>query len=898
MTPAALASALAYYALHSASLFPIPAGSKSPVGIVASFAKDCSHDPAQWERWRTANPGCNFGVVAGPSRLVIADIDIAELGRERAWELWAQWCMANGLPVLAPHVQSARGGWHVYFSLPGDLDPATLRQVALVGPTDGSKKAIVDLRVGNGFTVAAGSYYDGTARGEASGPYVLLSEAPPHAAPDALLKHCKRAAPAPAAAASRASLGTRDRGDVAALMRWLAERDAFADYESWVGAGMALKLEFGDDGLEVWQLTHDATVDGDTEATKWQSFASEPTPDSVTLSTWLDRAHKLGWRGTVRKSASAMFDSVAAIAHASGATLASAPGSPRGVPMTGGQEVLTEKALPILSEFLTSTSDAPLRPVATDYPDLPASMESHGLYAPMRECIARVMAMAEGKPFKVNRCVHTLGVLGLVHPDVLEALCRRLEMMGHRVPRRQITFATRNLSDQVQHICAPLDSFLCDGKGLPEADNSDNVAIFLGTLGCEIRQNEWLEQMEIRGGTDSELHWAEWTRVDDPIVARLRTRANRTHTRFRPGKDFFWEALVALAHANRFDPVCALLDQLSAEWDGTPRLSIWLSATCGVTCDLYHQAVARNIVGGMVQRARIPGHKHDTMAVLYGPQGTGKSTLTQILALNMDWYTDAVMLGDASKELVLSLAGKLVVEIGEMGMRSSTSASLVKKMLSTQFDEGRPAYARSVTKRLRRNIFIGTTNDNEPLSDPSGNRRFLPVQVPQEIDLEWLRVNVRQVIGEAARRQTAGESFDIPRDIWVEAAIRQEAARQESDMEIVLDSWFAPTQFTGDVSYITAKDLAELGKLSDWRGNSAQSARTIKMRQMGFREESPTIAGIRTKVWVRAPLHVRPADIPRLGVRYMVTVDSHRRPNVVVRAIGDTVADLPRIGAS
>jgi putative DNA primase/helicase len=162
----------------------------------------------------------------------------------------------------------------------------------------------------------------------------------------------------------------------------------------------------------------------------------------------------------------------------------------------------------------------------------------------------------------------------------------------------------------------------------------------------------------------------------------------------------------------------------------------------------------RNLIGGMVLRARVPGCKFDFMPVFYGMQGSSKSTLAAILAdmgrtslggikagLGQN-FTDNVMFGDAAKELVLSLAGVLVAEIGEMGTRSNTNVAHVKAMISRPKDEGRTAYARAVTKRKRRNIFIGTTNDDQPLTDPTGNRRFLPVHVRQAIDLDAFSTDV------------------------------------------------------------------------------------------------------------------------------------------------------------
>lgn len=869
MTDTLTATALAYYARHGAALFPIPAGKKAPTGIIASFKHDFSRDPAQWATWSEQNPGCNFGVVAFASQWIIADIDTSggDTGRAEAWALWCHLCTEWGLAApLMPHIQSPSGGWHCYLTVPAHIDASTLRQ------PDAIKKRINIRCVG--YTVAAGSTFDGK-------PYLLLSDAPPHPAPDALIEHCT---PAPRALSATAT-GDKDRGDVAALLNWLNEHNAFDAYEDWLALGMALKIEFGDSGLELWQLTHDETVDGDTEYSKWRSFATDPTGSSVTLQTFLQRAHNLGWRGTVRKSTSSMFDGVAAIAAAAGASLSSSmplPPGPAGMPMLAGQELLTTLATPILNEFLSATTDAPARPIADDYPTLPPAMEGHGLYVPMQSCIERIMAMAEPpQKFKPARATDALAVLNIMHADVFESVCRRIRALGHTLPDRKINLAAANLSEKVERITVTQDKWEYDAKGEIQHDNSDNIAVFLGILGVEIRWNAWLERMEIRGGIDIDLRWPDWTYIDDAAVAKLRTRANRTKTRFRPGKDFFWESLLALAHANTIDPALDMLSTLETNWDRTPRLAIWLTATCGVPCDPYHQAVARNIIGGMVRRARHPGCKHDTMAVFFGFQGSGKSTMAQALSILPEWFTDTVLLGDAAKELVLSLAGKLVVEIGEMGMRGSANPNHVKAMLSRQVDAGRTAYARSVSERPRRNIFVGTTNEDEPLVDPTGNRRFLPVKVEREIDLAWLRENIGQLVGEAAALESNGADFAIPRDVWGDAALHQENARSATDMEIMLGEWFTETTHSGPVSFITAADLVHLSNLSNWRNGGATVTRGAIMKRMGFRSEKPIVQGKRTVVWVRG--ECKTSDIPKVGVRYMVGAAGDGRPMVTIR---------------
>jgi hypothetical protein len=135
-----LVDALSYYSAHGAALFPIPAGQKDPYRpdhIVDSWKKDFSTDPAAWSAWAAAHPNCNFGVVGYASRLIIVDIDIKEVGRDRAFALWAKWCDDHDLDYndYPPHVQSCSQGWHIMFRIPDTVDASALTQRVLVGPS-------------------------------------------------------------------------------------------------------------------------------------------------------------------------------------------------------------------------------------------------------------------------------------------------------------------------------------------------------------------------------------------------------------------------------------------------------------------------------------------------------------------------------------------------------------------------------------------------------------------------------------------------------------------------------------------------------------------------------------------------------------------------------------------
>jgi hypothetical protein len=196
-----------------------------------------------------------------------------------------------------------------------------------------------------------------------------------------------------------------------------------------------------------------------------------------------------------------------------------------------------------------------------------------------------------------------------------------------------------------------------------------------------------------------------------------------------------------------------------------------------------------------------------------------------------------------------------------MGMRSNTNANHVKAMISRQVDAGRTAYARTVSRRGRRNIFIGTTNEDQPLSDPTGNRRFLPIRVNNAIDTTALFQDVGQLIGEAATLHAEGATFELPKDVWGIAAEYQEGARGMSDLEHYLHDWFGETDFNKQV-FVTVADLVRLCDATGRKNTNALVHST--MPRLGFREASAYIDGKKTRVWFRGP-DMLPKHIAKLA---------------------------------
>lgn len=233
----------------------------------------------------------------------------------------------------------------------------------------------------------------------------------------------------------------------------------------------------------------------------------------------------------------------------------------------------------------------------------------------------------------------------------------------------------------------------------------------------------------------------EWSDHLDSMTAIWLQRAWRVE--FSPTT--VGHAVEVIARRNRFHPVREALEAL-APWDGISRTGDWLSDYLGVEKTPYVELVGRYFLRGMINRVYEPGCKFDYCLVLEGEQGLKKSSAARILA--WDWFADTD-LDLANKDALMALAGHWVYEIAEMGGLMKAEERKQKSFLSRQEDEYRPPYGKRLIKVPRQSVFIGTTNEEEYLKDPTGGRRFWPVHCAGEFNLEGLRENRDQIFAEA-----------------------------------------------------------------------------------------------------------------------------------------------------
>lgn len=234
-------------------------------------------------------------------------------------------------------------------------------------------------------------------------------------------------------------------------------------------------------------------------------------------------------------------------------------------------------------------------------------------------------------------------------------------------------------------------------------------------------------------------------------------------------------AILASAEENRVDPLADRLNELAAEWDGKSRLKRVLvdhAQADDTSCAEFVSAAGQAFFVGAVARVFQPGCKHDTVLVLEGTGGGGKSGFFRVLAdaVLPNLFTDSV--GDLSnaQSVVEGTDRHWIVEIAELaGIRRAADVEALKASITRQVDGVRRPYARDSVDVPRRFVLAATTNRSEYLHDPSGAlaRRFWPVRVrateSAPINLLALAEAAPQLWGEAVHVYRAGARW------WLDA---------------------------------------------------------------------------------------------------------------------------------
>ena len=211
-------------------------------------------------------------------------------------------------------------------------------------------------------------------------------------------------------------------------------------------------------------------------------------------------------------------------------------------------------------------------------------------------------------------------------------------------------------------------------------------------------------------------------------------------------------------HVPIYHPVEDFLYHLP-RWDGKDRI---LELANRVPCDNPHWAplfrrwflsmTAHWI--GMDKR-----HANSTSPLLIGPQAYRKSTFCRMLlppALQA-YYTDSIDFSN-KRDAELMLTRFALINIDEFDSVSSAYQSFLKNVLQKPVVNARQPYKRSIQALHRYASFIATCNNYDLLTDPTGSRRFICIEISGTID-NSTSIDYEQLYAQAVAALKNGERY-------------------------------------------------------------------------------------------------------------------------------------------
>lgn len=309
-------------------------------------------------------------------------------------------------------------------------------------------------------------------------------------------------------------------------------------------------------------------------------------------------------------------------------------------------------------------------------------------------------------------------------------------------------YITRNDDDEAQKALKPYEDCEENGelKGYHSTQSSVNTALqFESVCGYSVYYDTYIDQLVLE---DKEgIH-----QYNDDI--RTEIICNLERFGFKPNKlkDLVRDGVSYIGSKNKKDTAIKELNKLPL-WDEKDRFEE-AGRKLGIADPEQARIWFTVFMLGTVRRLMsVEATKHDMAHIIKGPQGYGKSTFFEEIALKREWYTDSVNPSDPEDKIARLQRGMQICEIAEMVGFSVKGDAATKRLLSKKENHLNEKYKETVKVLPIRCVICGTTNENELITDPTGSRRFAISEITSRCDIQYFKDNKHQLYAQAIAQQ-------------------------------------------------------------------------------------------------------------------------------------------------
>jgi hypothetical protein len=294
----------------------------------------------------------------------------------------------------------------------------------------------------------------------------------------------------------------------------------------------------------------------------------------------------------------------------------------------------------------------------------------------------------------------------------------------------------------------------------------------------------------------------DWQPVDERVVNGFTTDArlaginvwDRDITRY-----------VKSDKIRKFNPIEDYLWQVHSKWDGKDHIGR-LAATVPTNNPHWPQWFRTWMLAMVAQwRGLNRRYGNSVVPLLISRQGYNKSTFCRSLIPDeLQWgYTDNMLL-DNRKNVQQTMSQMLLINLDEFNQISAnTQEGFLKNIIQLAQVKAKRPYGKHIEDFPRLASFIATTNVADVLSDASGNRRFLSVELTGAIDVS-VRPNHEQIYAQAQALIECGEPYWFDEAATRQVMLYNRQFQLKSPMEQYFYMLFEPATSTDDGQWMSA----------------------------------------------------------------------------------------------
>ncbi len=334
---------------------------------------------------------------------------------------------------------------------------------------------------------------------------------------------------------------------------------------------------------------------------------------------------------------------------------------------------------------------------------------------------------------------------------------------------------------------------------------SDNIMSMIGFL-CkkyDFRYNSVMKCTEYR---PKEKDYWGYQPVDARVQKRMTLEVQLANIRvsIKDVRNYLESDLLST-----YNPVENFLFNCEGKWDGKDHIRA-LARTVP-TDNPYWEDWFYTWFLAMVDQWRTYSHRkygNSVAPLLISKQGYNKSTFCRSLVPpELQWgYNDNLVLSE-KRQVLQAMCQSLVINLDEFNQISpQVQQGFLKNIIQLPSVKIKPPYGSHVQEFPRMASFIATSNMEDILSDPSGNRRFLGVELTGPINVSQ-RPNYEQLYAQALSALRAGEKtyFDAEQTRQIMANNRKFEVLSPVDQ--YFDLYFDLTDDAKQGEYLTAAEI-------------------------------------------------------------------------------------------